>query len=205
LIKIEMPPPGPQRVFQLSTPRHMFMKLHWELDGLREILKPQREDLSGHITAAYFAFNFAVSAWHLSDWTWESFEGDGQTEVAAKLGLDFSSAKNERQKLELYQDKLRELCPALAICWDIANGSKHMTDRQKSDVKVGMDWSVRDARADEPFLSNYTYELYVKTAGKKQNAVEVFEDVYSFWRRFLEDWGFLEARFIQGDPPTRSL
>jgi hypothetical protein len=64
-------PKAPSNVFALATPHHLLIKLAWENGQLRQPLKTKQPIAWTH-APAYHAFNCAVTAWHLTDWTWES-------------------------------------------------------------------------------------------------------------------------------------
>jgi hypothetical protein len=61
-------PPAPDKVFVLASPTHVLHKLHWEISQLKKALVSEPEKLAYTHVQAYFAFNCAVTAWHLADW-----------------------------------------------------------------------------------------------------------------------------------------
>jgi hypothetical protein len=65
--------------------------------------------MSDHVDAA---INFAITAWHMTDWVWVQHED--------KLREHFHM--NCRRE---FQDEMRRLCPGLAVCDVIANAAKH--------------------------------------------------------------------------------
>jgi hypothetical protein len=174
----------------------MLQKLAWEINGLREQIESQPEKVFNHLDAAYFAFNAAVTAWHLSDWTWASIPDQNKREVATSLQI--SSAKYED-----FAEALRGKSRALAICHAIANGSKHKTDRGDKSLKVSLEWVIEEGkagalRAGEP-LVKYRYELIVFDGNQRRTALDIFDEVFIFWRRFLSQWGFVDPKFIFGN------
>ncbi len=83
----------------------MLHKLYWEKEQLRKQVDSQQENLFNHLTAAYFAFNAAVTAWHLTDWIWEAATPDWRREIAQDLDLP-------KLELKIFQNKLVEKCRA---------------------------------------------------------------------------------------------
>ena len=70
--RIREPPPAPDHVFLLGTPSHVLHKLYWELGQLKSTLVIGAETLGVTHAPSYHAFNFSVTAWHLTDWIWEA-------------------------------------------------------------------------------------------------------------------------------------
>jgi hypothetical protein len=69
--RLPMPPEPPDKVFGLAAPHHMLMKLKWEIFKLRSVVaEPCRP--GAEIEPGYHAFNCAVTAWHMTDWVWQS-------------------------------------------------------------------------------------------------------------------------------------
>jgi hypothetical protein len=173
----------------------MMQKLAWEIKCFEAELR--RQDATGlprHLEAAYCAFNVAVTAWHLSDWTWHSLPEHHRPDVAEKLGAS--------NKLKSFQDALIANSRALRICKEIANGSKHMEDRE-TDIRADIAWtrhsaSVGQLKAGQP-IAAYNFQLIVFDGSIELDAAEVFSDVFSFWRRLLPEWGFLDPEFVIPD------
>lgn len=195
-MKIPIPPEPLDKVFALVTPYHFLMKLNWEVEGLRKAERDS-EDLAPHLTAAYHAFNCAVTAWHMVDWIWESLEPSDRAEVATSLGMTVANAG-------LFRRKMRSSSRAINCCRDIATGSKHKVVSEGADPKVRavLEWKATPAqagsmKAGDP-LVRYRATLMIHDEGGARPALEVFEEALEFWHRLLEQWGFAEARFIEG-------
>jgi hypothetical protein len=76
--------------------------------------------------AIFIAFNAVVTAWHITDWLWQS---SSERRVALAKRYNFAYAETEtgiRKGLERFQNAVVEDCRALYVCREIANGSKHM-------------------------------------------------------------------------------
>lgn len=192
--KIRVPPEPPSKVFALATPAHLLAKLHWEVKGFRRA-SGRHAELGAHLIAAYHAFNCAVTAWHMVDWVWTSIEENGRAEIAAALDMP-------RADLGSFQDAVRRN-RALNCCRDIATGSKHrdVSRRPDPDVRAALEWEAEHATVEssvEEPLARYRARLLIHDKTGARPAIDVFEEALEYWTRFLERWGFIEARFITG-------
>ena len=128
-------PEPPDKVFGLATPQHMLMKLGWEIAGLRSALsvpiKPGAEP-------AYHAFNCAVTAWHMTDWIWQSATADDRVEVLSKLAAPATGKSN----FGAFTQALTQRHRVLHICRQIATGSKHKIVERHPDADVGAKQTV---------------------------------------------------------------
>jgi hypothetical protein len=106
-----------QKSFELRDSRDILEKLHWELNNL---FFRQRHDIKA---CQYHAFNCAVTAWHVTDWLWQDMS------PALKSDLHVKSCK-------AFQDYVRNACPALNLCHEIANGSKHCLVERNPDSTI---------------------------------------------------------------------
>ena len=192
-------PPSPKRVFALSTPLHMLMKFSWEIQQLKKVLEPAdgRYSIDAHLTAAYFAFNAAVTGWHLSDWLWESFDEDTRKDIFEKLPVP-ENRRNSNSPLKRFQDDLKSKSKSLTICCEIANGSKHMAERVGSTVEASLEWEFKGGEytVESGFPSPYKYILVIKNENEEMNVLDIFDGLYKFWLQTLREWGFVEPEFI---------
>jgi hypothetical protein len=58
-------------VFAMNEPQHMWVKLAWELEHLTTCMSVWEEE-EPYSEAIFRAFKTAVTAWHISDWPWQS-------------------------------------------------------------------------------------------------------------------------------------
>ena len=201
---IGKPPKSPRRVFLLATPANLFQKLNWEIRGLAEKLSSQSaDDFGSHLDASYYAFNAAVTAWHLTDWVWTYTDVASKEEIADRLGLDLSKCKSSIGRLKAFQEAMLQSSQALKICCEIANGSKHMEERNGSEILASVSWTTRHASAGElkagDPIATFTYNLVVRDSENEFTALEVFKSVENFWQDFLSTWGFIDPEFIHPD------
>ena len=182
------------KVFAMSTPAHLMRKLWWEIGRLEKTLQTERNAFDGHLTAAYQAFNCAVTAWHMVDRVWESSSPELRSEIGSDMGIN---VENRGEFLQA----IRTSCRAMSYCREIATGSKHKVVRRHADPNVvaALDWWYEDATVessvDDP-ISTHRWALKVYDGNDSLEALAVFREAFKFWQRFLERWGFIEPHFI---------
>jgi hypothetical protein len=177
----------------------MLRKLTWEILQLQKALDPDRENFPGVREAAFLAFNCAVTAWHLSDWTWHSCDTYQREILARKFGLSFSS--DDQRNLARLKDAIAKECRPLHICREIANGSKHIKLR-KADPQVGVSvgWAeVTEATAMRRQGGIFT--LVLKDGAETRPGVGTFVAATRFWGNLLGDLFFIEGQRHALDRP----
>jgi hypothetical protein len=184
----------------LATPAHMLTKLHWELYQLRKSLTEKPEHIGHTHAPSYCAFNCAVTAWHLADWTWKAAAAEQRAHILACLNI--KSSGQDDKDFAKFQAALRDKSRALHVCQQLANGSKHMTITRHPDpdVQAKMRWESEPARAGkmragDPFAV-HRYRLVVLDKGIERSALDVFEEAFKDWQRFLGTWGFVEGTLV---------
>lgn len=184
----------PSNVFALATPHHLLIKLHWEVRQLRASLVGERRVIDTH-APAYHAFNCAITCWHLTDWVWESADEERRQLISSDFGVAL-------RKIEDFQAALRSRYRSLHICWQIANGSKHLKLRKTDpDIKTDNVWEYQPAmagsmQAGEP-LGSYRYRLSLTDDGVRIEALAMFEETMKIWERELGAWFFIEGTYVK--------
>src|ERR1700677_1002114 len=108
----------------LESPRDLLAKLDWEIVQLGHVTADQT-------VASYRAFNCAVTAWSITDWVWYSAPNDLRERFRRE------SPKPQARGGEPLASLLRQQCRELAICQQLANGSKHfILDDHNNDEKI---------------------------------------------------------------------
>ena len=101
-----------------------------------------------------------------------------------------------------FRGAMSKTCRELRICQQIANGSKHMKNKW-ADVSVGaaMKWEIvpNPNPAEGAPSRSYDWDLVVLDGGTERKALEVFDEVFRFWRRQLATWGFIEDWLVPDD------
>jgi hypothetical protein len=201
-------PEPPPHVFMLATPAHMLTKLHWEIHNLRKALSERAEHI-GHIHApAYCAFNCAVTAWHLADWTWKAGSPEQRACILSSFGIESTGAEKDFTK---FQIAVVQGSRALRICRQIATGSKHMKVTQYPDPDIRAESGLeRIPTASTAVLGQaifgkavsatpVTYDFYrlvVHDKGVQRPALEIFDEAFNDWEQFLGQWGFVEGKLV---------
>lgn len=197
-------PESPEKVrnvFAISTPHHLFLKLAWEVVELGKALNPEANKFPRQI-AAYHAYNCAITAWHLADWTWQAASADQKNDICKRL--EFSQVADDGKTLTRFYDVLTARCPAMRACREIANGSKHMKLR-KSDkaIEASADWErVIDPTGFAAIKKgDLILGLTISIDNQTVDAHGLFIDAFGFWENLLAETGFIESmKYVTGTP-----
>ena len=122
-----------------------------------------------------WAFDMAVTAWHLVDWrAIETVEGLGEA-----------------------KERLKKLCPELAVCEQLCNGAKHLElrdqklapfdvsndVRQTDDLKgIRLNVHAGDTNVD---IVLTPVVLVIDRDRREWEAIELFRRVLAFWQEEL--------------------
>jgi hypothetical protein len=172
-------------VFAMNEPQHMWVKLAWELQHLTDCMSVW-VDNGGYPEPLFRAFNTAVTAWHISDWLWQS-----SPETRAVLKKRFKVSCKETPSgiskgLKRFQDAVAKDCRALHICREIANGSKHMRKANPDPaIKAMARWDpvVEGAGLVKP--GDLIMSLIIADGAKEQDAVLWFIEAFGYWEHLL--------------------
>jgi hypothetical protein len=122
-----------------------------------------------------WVFDMAITAWHIVDWR------------AVETGEGLGGAK----------ERLKKLCPELAVCEQLCNGAKHLELRDpklapfdvSNDVRQTNDLAgIRlDVQAGDTNVDIVLTPVVVVTDRDRRewDAIELFRRVLMFWRRQL--------------------
>jgi hypothetical protein len=141
-------------VFALHDPKHMFNKLAWDLQRFMEAGNVWTDN-HGQPAAIYAAYDTVVTAWHISDWLWHS-SPEVRSKLKARFKLQFEEGTKNQLNVGLkrFQDAIAEECRALAICREIAKGSKHMrTGTSDPDIKAQVEWLPIESQTSNVAIS----------------------------------------------------
>ncbi|TXN38738.1 hypothetical protein FV232_01125 [Methylobacterium sp. WL30] len=197
-MRVPKPKAGSRKeIFSLKDPTDLFRKLYWEFGELQKALHPTSDEFPWVHAMSYRAFNFAVTAWHLTDWTWLSI--DDSTKSALAEHYRFSIAADDRKNLERFQQSVAQECGALHICRRIATASKHF-DPAKPDEKLHArsEWAAVIEAAGDLRQGQQILTLRISYSGSDRPADLVFLEALEFWERLLGSLGFLEGRSVDG-------
>lgn len=157
--------------FSLKTPSHLLAKLRRDFERLKSSQELHQSD---------HAFNFAIAAWHMTDWVWKTTT-DAQTRFA-------------RSTLGTFQQMICDESEAIRLCKDLAEGSKHFAV-DKPDARAVVDSNVSATGA---VLGAFTLGhdklgeevLKIRLAdGTSKRAEEVFAEALAYWKQFFHKYG----------------
>jgi hypothetical protein len=166
----------------LNSPPDLLAKLHWEIEQLGLTVKEEEEAV-----ASYRAFNCAVTAWSISDWVWNAASGD------LRQRLRSESPKPEASDAECFASLLRDQSRELAICQQLANGSKHFILDRHNDATVS---SYRSASVsfyltdDGKGRSVPTYGVFIEDGTRTYSDLGLFSRARDYWHDFFKRYGF---------------
>jgi hypothetical protein len=122
-----------------------------------------------------WVFDMAITAWHIVDWR------------AIETGEGLDRAK----------ERLKNLCPELAVCEQLCNGAKHLELRDPKLAPFDVSKDVRqtndlagirlDIQAGDTDVEIVLTPVVVVTDKERRewDAIELFRRVLMFWRREL--------------------
>ncbi len=198
-----------QNVFAMNQPQHMFRKLFWEIDGLMKEMSVHHENDQWPDAAIFIAFNAVITAWHISDWLWQS-NPENRKKLASRLKIQFDekTSNGRRVGLERFQDRLAEECRALHVLREIANGSKHMRKNNPDpDVKAVAEWHKVVEGAGFARPGDLVMSLNVLDGDQKSDVTRLLIDAIGFWEKLfaeealVEPGKFLPAKIIKRATP----
>lgn len=157
----------PSNSFEIQNSKGFFKKL---CDEYKDFDK-------AHLNPRY-AINCALTAWHLTDWTYqEFFSHDFRFQDTKDKGKVISSG------LVKYQKYLKENCPELEYMRLIANGSKHCKINQKHRTIISKgDFSPYDFSRHD-----FSVPKFIITNDKNEEIdfEQILLNVIKFWEDFI--------------------
>lgn len=167
---------------RMDKPADLARKLSRERARFNDAVRSGNEDL-----ASDQLFNFAITAWHVVDWIWKT----DPSIIVGWSGTKFID----------FQTELKTRCRGLALCQDLANGSKHFTITKYAPTAVraekqtirhggGIGQSIGSPIGQpigESISGGWTEECYVVElqAGERVKLQQVMTDVIQFWVQTL--------------------
>jgi hypothetical protein len=192
----EIPKPSDiQNVFALNKPQHMLSKLLWEIDSLSRSLSvwTKRTEFP---TPLFIVWNAAVTAWHITDWLWQS-NPEIRAILTRRYKLKFvEGSKNAlRDGLEEFQDAVAIENRFLYVCREIANGSKHMRKNKiDPDVTAEARWSLAIEGAGHVSPGDLMLELYIRDGDHEEDANRWFIQAFGYWEEVFTQEKLISAQ-----------
>jgi hypothetical protein len=167
----------------LNSPTDLLAKLHWEIKQLGLTVNEEEEAV-----ASYRAFNCAVTAWSICDWAWNAAAPDLRERFRAESPNP--NANGSEPLASLLRDQSREL----AICQQLANGSKHFILRPKyndgaisSYRSAGVSFYLSD---DGEGYSVPSYGVFIEDGDRTYSGIGLFSRARDYWHDFFKRYGF---------------
>jgi hypothetical protein len=164
----------------LDSPPDLLAKLHWEIVQLGLPIDQEA-------VASYRAFNCAVTAWSICDWVWNATSADLRKRLLAE------SPDPKGRNAEPLASLLRQQSRELAICQQLANGSKHFNLRDKYDDQTIS--SYRTASVSFYLSDNGdgrsvpTHGVFIEDGDRIYSDLGLFSRAHEYWRKFFERYG----------------
>jgi hypothetical protein len=136
-------------------------------------------------SSPFKAINFALTAWHLTDWVYHEYE-----KSSPRNALATSNFTKGKQGIEAMRETFFLECESLKTMHDIATGYKHMTisaPRHRSVLSsnastVALTASIKDIGLDvevPPLMIEFTQKSPMLLR-------DIFQEVLDFWLYYFE-------------------
>src|SRR5579862_4975317 len=188
---VEAPKPSEiQNVLAMDDPQQMLAKLLWEIDCLTSNMSVW-VDNEPFPVAIFTAFNAVVTAWHITDWIWQS--GKERRQALAKR-YSFSYAETDtgmRRGLGKFQNAVVQDCRALYVCREITNGSKHMRRKKSApDVRAKTEWHKAWEKIGVVNVGDYVMSMTITDGAETLDSIRWFIDAFGYWEKLFqaENW-----------------
>lgn len=163
-------------VFRLRSIHDIFAKLYREKRRFEEA----GADNEGRKDQVDAAVNFAITAWHMTDWAWQR----RKHELGKCYGV--SSLKN-------FQNELRKRCRDLAVCDVIANAAKHGGTAHNLENRPEIETIlISEAAESAPSVELYVatseprWLLRIKVNDNPEDLQAIFYRVLGLWHRIIQ-------------------
>lgn len=183
--------PPPTKTFGMRKPTDLYEKLLFDIKRLRSARSSTE--------SRYAAFDCAVDAWHLVDWTLHSVDGDRHEQLSGRerpgppkktnLTVEASFAVTQADRL-----------PLLKFCHMLANSVKHREVRNDLEPNLWtghtaiLSWSDPEKVTGERSVTDISLLTYVTVDGERRKADEFFKEMADQWRVFLIEERLFEFR-----------
>jgi hypothetical protein len=182
--------PPPTKTFGMREPTDLYEKLLYDNERLRSARSSAE--------SKYAAFDCAVDAWHLVDWTLH-FADDAAYERLS--GYKRNGPKKGNLTVEAsFMETQKKRLPALEVCHTLANSVKHREVRndRMPELWTGstgiLSWSEPATDTGRRSVTGVKLLTYLEADGERHNAIDLFEAMAAQWRVFLIEEGLFEFR-----------
>lgn len=164
----------PEHSFEVESPSGLLEKAKREL----ERLKRAQYSLDEMGFVSDHGLNCAITVWHVADWVWKAYNPNNVKNLQC-LGLT---------KFDDLHSLIRRESGALAICYEIATGSKHMKLEKGTGFKpqvVATEVSAGPATVTSGPFKVLKVELQ---NGQRKRAEEIFKEAIEYWEKFFANY-----------------
>ena len=192
---VEVPKPSEiQNVLTMDDPEQMLAKLLWEIRELTDAMSVW-EDNEAFPKAVFIAFNAVVTAWHITDWLWQSSK---ERREALAIRYNFGYAETDtgiRRGLERFQEAVIRDFRALYVCREIANGSKHMRRKKAApDVKAKAEWHQAWEKVGVVNVGDYVMTMTITDGSETLDPIRWFIDAFGYWETLFREQNWISGR-----------
>ena len=179
------PEPTTPKTFAINSSRDMLEKLKREIEQLAGSII--RQEVIDH------GLNAAMTAWHLTDWTWREIQGS-----IPRFRSLTASAGTPIRELKQFQEFVKKDCAELAYCEGIAVFTKNfafsklpvfsteVTERFKISP-VGATLHPFSPTGESITYTAQAAELWISDGRSLTPAAEILENAYQWWRKFIDE------------------
>src|SRR5262249_29909454 len=185
------PQPTPPKTCAINSSRDMLEKLKREIERLAGSII--RQEIADH------GLNAAMTAWHLTDWTWREIQ-----DSTPRLRSLTAIAGTRIRELKQFQEFVKRNCTELAYCEGIVVATKHFafsklpmfSTKVTERFKISPDPIGKDGGATlhqfSPTGESISYtaqasELWISDGRSLTLAVETLENAFRWWRKFIDE------------------
>lgn len=161
----------PIHSFELESPSDLLRKAIRELGRLKcaQLSFEENDFVSDH------GLNFSITVWHIADWVWKIYNPNNKKNLQT-LGL---------KKFEDLHSLIRRESEALAICYEIATGSKHMKLEKDSQYIARVEATEVSAGPATGTLTPFKVLKIEMQGGERKRAEAIFKEAVEYWESFF--------------------
>lgn len=181
-----------QNVLAMDDPQQMLAKLLWEIRDLTTAMSVWVDNEEFPV-AIFIAFNAVVTAWHITDWVWQS-SPDRRAALAKRYNFAYAETETGvRKGLERFQNAVVQDCRALYVCREIANGSKHMRRKKADpDVKAKAEWHKAWEKVGVVNIGDYVMSMTITDGAEELDPIRWFVDAFGNWEKLFREQGWIK-------------
>ncbi len=156
------------KTFDLTRPTDYLDKLEWEFQRMMSAGEVPDRELNYHF------LNFAVTAWHMADWTFPFISNEQKESLHLTCKQDLQSL-------------LSRSSPHIKMCREIANASKHFKiDRSPNPTINTSSTNIQIRDGERPCVLTF---WTVSLDGERYSIDEIASKCLLYWQCFLKSVG----------------